>query len=217
MLDPEDPDSPHLEGVQPTWGDLPYGCELLRSLWEADQPVEETLEEVRSAGKQNKTDQLISLFGPRKLGLLDANSSLTADGIWLAANYATPDQRRLQEDSTIGVKDTLSSTEQALFGMRLFRLDWLPMLATLHLLATESIETKETKTRAEDFRRRVSHLSGYQQVNSINSWKKKVQAHLDWMGHLDLSYVDSHGTFDLTRFGYQLHSGLQGQYPTDWS
>jgi hypothetical protein len=195
---------------------LPYGCEILNSLWNTNQPVEETLEDIRSTGKRNKTDQLISLFGPQKLALLDANTSLTADGIWLAANFAAPDQRRLQEGSVIGVKDTLSGTEQALFGMRLFRFDWLPMLATLNLLATESIETKETETRAEAFKRRVGHLSGYQRVNSINSWKKKVQAHLDWMQHLDLSYVDSHGTLDLTRFGHQLHNGLQDQYPEGW-
>lgn len=216
MLDPDDPDSPHLRGVQPTWGDLPYGCEILNSLWEADQSVEDTLEEVRSAGKRSKTNQLISLFGPEKLGFLDDNNCLAADGMWLSANFAAPDQRRLQNGSSIGVKDTLSSTEQALFGMRLFRLDWLPMLATLNLLATESIDTTETEARAQGFRSRVDHLSGYQRVNSVNSWKKKVQAHLDWMQHLDVSYVDSHGMLDLTGFGQRLHRGLQEQYPSDW-
>jgi hypothetical protein len=37
MYDPEEPDSPHLSGAQPTWGDLPYACEVLHAHWEASE------------------------------------------------------------------------------------------------------------------------------------------------------------------------------------
>lgn len=123
---------------------------------------------------------------------------------------------RLDGELGVGIKDTLSPTEQALFGLLFFQRDWLPMLATINILATETVSTGETEARAQAFEQRVDHLEGYQSVNSINSWKKKVQAHLSWARHLDIAYKDAQNSLQLTGFGQRLHERLRRNYHPDW-
>lgn len=216
MYDPTATNSPHLSGAQPTWGDLPYICELLHKYWTVDNAPEEVTSRLISRGKENKIKQIRTLCSQEKLGLLHKDGSLSPTGIWIAQSFEEPSQQGLQDDLAIGTKDTLSSAEQALFGMILFDRDWLPMLATINLLATERVSTTETEARAQAFEQRISHLKGYQKVNSVNSWKKKAQAHFSWADSLDIAYEDAQASLQLTGFGHRLHKHLQDGYHPDW-
>lgn len=217
MHDPTAPDSPHLTGAQPTWGDLPYACELIVEYWEAkDLAPNEVAECLESQGEPNKVRQLLTLFSWEKLGILTETDGLAPNGIWLAYNFEPPTQQGLDGTAGLGSKQTLSPTEQALFQMLLFKRNWLPMLATINQLATEAVSRGETDRRAGDFRNRVGHLKGYQQVESINSWKKKAQAHFKWARYLDLAYENPQDQLELTGFGQQLHEHLYQHYHPEW-
>jgi hypothetical protein len=217
MYDPTASDSPHLSGAQPTWGDIPYACELVKAHWDQSRTTEDdVVDQVIANGEKNKINQIMTLLGPNKLGLLSENSEVSPQGMWLARNFEPPSQKGIDGQTGIGVKKTLSPIEQSLFGSLLFERNWVPMLATINLLVTESVESAETEARAKEFQNRIEHLNGYQNVESINSWKKKVQAHLSWVLHLDIAYETSHGEIDLTRFGQQIHENIRGLYHPNW-
>lgn len=217
MFDPEAADSPHLSGAQPTWGDLPYACELLNTHWEATEAsTAEVTERLAAEGEQNKVNQMMTLLGPDKLHLLTEKGALSPQGMWLARNFEPANQQGLAGQPGLGAKETLSITEQAVFGQLLFERDWVPMLATINLLATTTVEDTETDARADGFRDRVDHLDGYRNVESINSWKKKAQAHLSWALHLDIAYETSHGELELTGFGQQVHECVRPDYHSGW-
>lgn len=217
MYDPTASDSPHLSGAQPTWGDLPYACELLHAHWEATgESKQKTTDQLASGGERNKVNQLMTLLGPEKLCLLSEHESLTPQAMWLARNFEPANQQGLDGQPGLGAKETLSPTEQAVFGQLLFERNWVPMLATVNLLATTTVADTETDDRAEGFRNRVAHLDGYRNVESINSWKKKAQAHLAWTLHLNIAYEASHGELELTGFGQQVHENVHPDYHPDW-
>jgi hypothetical protein len=217
MYDPEAINSPHLSGAQPTWGDLPYACEILNAHWEAaDESPEEVSERLASEGHRNKVNQLMTLLGPEKLRLITERGTLSPQGMWLARDYEEADQQGLDGEPGLGAKRTLSQTEQSFFGQLLFERNWVPMLATVNLLATTTVADTETDARAEGFRDRIDHLEGYQNVESINSWKKKAQAHLSWALHLDLAYENSRRELELTGFGHQVHESVRPDYHPDW-
>jgi hypothetical protein len=216
MYDPEASDSPHLSGAQPTWGDLPYACQMLTNYWKSDgKSKEEITQRLKSDGEESKVGQLLTLLGEEKLGLIRNDGSLSPNGIWIADNFEPPSQQGINTTPGIGTKEVLSATEQSLLRMLLFDRNWLPMLATINMLAEEDISSKETKERAEEFSQRVGHLDGYQNVNSINSWKKKVQAHLAWAMHLDFAY-ETHNSLKITGFGQQVHESVESNYHPDW-
>jgi hypothetical protein len=218
MYDPEATDSPHLSGAQPTWGDLPYACELLNAYWEAtEESTAEVSDRLAAEGKRNKVNQLTTLLGPEKLRLLTEQGALSPQGMWLARNFEPANQQGLDGEPGLGAKKSLSQTEQAIFGQLLFERNWVPMLATVNLLATTSVADTETSARAEGFRDRINHLDGYQNVESINSWKKKAQAHLSWALHLDLAYETSRGGLELTGFGQKVHERVGSDYHPEWS
>ncbi|WP_302081061.1 hypothetical protein [Salinibaculum rarum] len=217
MYDPTASDSPHLSGAQPTWGDLPYACELVKAHWDRSGETEEDIiEQVAIDAEQTKPSQIRTFLGSNKLGLLGEDGSLRPQGMWLARNFESPSQQGLDGEPNVGAKETLSPVEQSLFGSLLFERNWVPMLATVNLLATEPVADTETEVRAEKFQMRIEHLDGYRNVDSINAWKKKVQAHLAWALHLDLAYETSHNELNTTGFGQQVHENLQTLYHPEW-
>lgn len=217
MHDPTISDSPHLAGAQPTWGDLPYACEILNAHEEAtNDSKSEVSARLASEGEQNKVNQLMTLLGPDKLRLLTEDRTLSLQGLWLTRHFEPANQQGLDGQPGLGAKENLSPTEQAVFGQLLFERNWLPMLATVNLLATATVADTETTDRAEKFKDRVEHLDGYKNVNSINSWKKKAQTHLSWALHLGLAYQNPRDEIELTGFGRQVHERLRQDYHPNW-
>lgn len=217
MYDPTASDSPHLSGAQPTWGDLTYACELLNAHWDAtEESKEEVSVRLASEGERNKVNQLMTLLGPEKLRLLTEDRTLSLQGLWLTRHFEPANQQGIDGQPGLGAKETLSSTEQTVFGQLLFERNWVPMLATVNLLATTTVADTETDDRAEGFRDRTNHLDGYQNVKSINSWKKKAQAHLSWVLHLGLADQTRHSELDLTDFGRQVHERVRPDYHPEW-
>lgn len=218
MYDPEAPNSPHLSGAQPVWGDLPYLCEVLNEHWEAsdESTTEVTDRLISESNRQNKINQSMTLLGAEKLRLLTEQGNLNPQGMWLARNFEPADQQGLDGESGLGTKKSLSQTEQAVFGELLFERDWLPMLATVNLLATTTVADTETTARAENFRDRVNHLDGYDSVESVNSWKKKAQAHLAWASHLDIAYESDRDELKLTGYGQKVHESVRPDYHPEW-
>jgi len=217
MYDAIASDSPHLAGIQPDWRDLPHLCEVIHVFWKSrDKTEAEIREQLLSQGTPNKVKNQIRLLSEDKLDLVE-EGSLTPDGIWLANRFSNPTQQRLTtEDSvSIGAKEQLNEAEQSLLQSILFRKDWLPMLATINQLLTNSTSIKETDTRATEFRKRVDHLSGYSNVNSINSWKKKTQAHFTWAKYLGLATI-SDGMYQPTPLTRDIDDSLRQHYHPDW-
>ncbi len=170
--DPKASDSPHIGGVQPTWGDLAYACELIKPYHQMpDRPAADIKSELADRGKETKVDQQHRFL--ELLGILDAEEGLLPSGIWLAEHFETPNQTTLSSGIQLDVKLSLSPEEQGIWKTVLFEQNWLPMIAIINQLATTRTEATETESRAEAFRDRVEHLDSYQPVNSINSWRKK--------------------------------------------
>lgn len=218
MYDPTASDSPHLSGIQPDWRDLPHLCEIVHIFWQFhDENEDEIHDQLISKGTPNKVKHQLRFLSEDKLGLVDDDGNLTPDGIWLANQFSRPTQQRLtlSEGVSIGAKKELNEIEQSLLQSILFRKDWLPMLATINQLLTESISVKETDTRATEFRKRVNHLSGYSNVSSINSWKKKAQAHFTWAEALGLA-IESDGMYEATGFAHSVNDRLRHHYHPNW-
>jgi hypothetical protein len=217
VYDPIVPDSPHLRGAQPTWSDLPFACELLRYRWlNPDQTLETYRNDLEKRGKPNKVSQQLALLGSEKLGLLDSKGELTPSGIWIANQFEPADQSSLSQEPSFGRKRKLTSGERAIWQTILFQQDWVPMLAITNQIAMTTVSQKETDKRATDFRNRVEHLRGYQSVNSINSWKKKVQVHLQWAMYLGIAEQTSQGDYEPTPFAQELHKRFKQHYHPDW-
>jgi ribosomal protein L17 len=217
MYDPTDSDSPHLGGIQPDWRDLPHLCEVVHVYWQFhDESHDEIRDRLLSKGTPNKVKHQLRLLSEGKLGII-REGELTPDAIWLANRFSRPTQQRLTagEGATIGAKEQLNESEQSLLQSILFRKDWLPMLATINQLLTESTSIKETDTRATAFRKRVDHLAGYANVNSINSWKKKAQAHFTWAKYLGLA-TESNRVYEPTALARDIDSHLRRHYHPDW-
>jgi len=217
MYDPTAPDSPHLGGIQPDWRDLPHLCEVIHIFWQFnDETEDEIRERLLSKGTPNKIKHQLRFLSEDKLGLVE-EGSLTPDAVWLANRFSRPTQQRLTagEGAAIGAKEKLNESEQSLLQSILFRKDWLPMLATINQLLTESTSTKETDTRATEFRKRVEHLSGYAGVNSINSWKKKAQAHFTWAEYLGLA-MESSGVYEPTALARDVDNSFRQYYHPNW-
>lgn len=216
MYDPASPDSPHIGGAQPTWGNLPFAIELVHAYWQNPDDDPETVEDDLLQNTTQTTLGQVRNF-LTKADVVDDDHRLLPNGIWLAEVYEEPDQTTLGDSDTvqIGTKHDLTPAEQAVFKAVLFEKDWLPMLATVNQLATESVSEKETDARAEGFQVRVEHLDKYQSVNKLNSWKKKAQTHYHWVQELDIAMVRD-GQIQLTEDGRTLHRQLIRHYHPDW-
>lgn len=213
--DPTTPTSPHLGGIQPTWRDLPLACELIQALYRADKPPSVIHNRFASKAGENKLDQLANFL--TKVGLLFDNDRVAPTGVSLAELYVTPSQSTFSETLDPGVKGDLAPREQAFWKAILFERNWTPMLATVNLLATHPVTATETESRAEAFRNRVDHLDKYQNYSSINTWKKKAQAHFEWCVHVGLaSHAAGRDQLTLTDAGTALHERLQLTYHPDW-
>ena len=217
MHDPTATDTPHLSGIQPDWRDLPHLCEVIHAFWQFRNETEgEIRERLLSKGTPNKIKDQLRLLSPDKLDIIN-KGELTPDAIWLANRFSCPAQQRLTagEGVSLGAKEQLNESEQSLLQSILFREDWLPMLATVNQIHTESPSIKETDARATDFRKRIEHLDGYVAVNSINSWKKKTQAHFKWAEYIGLATV-SDGAYEPTPLGRDVDASLRQHYHPDW-
>lgn len=217
MHDPTASDSPHFGGIQPDWRDLPHLCEVIHVFSHFHNESEDEIRErLLSKGTPNKVKHQLRFLSGDKLGLIE-DGGLTPDAIWLANRFTRPTQQRLTagEGASIGSKEQLNESEQSLLQSILFRKDWLPMLATINQLLTESTSIKETDTRATEFRKRVDHLSGYADVNSINSWKKKAQAHFTWAEYLGLA-TESDSIYEPTALARDVDDNLRQHYHPDW-
>jgi len=216
MYDPVSPDSPHISGAQPTWGNLPFASELVHAYWQNPDDDPETVE---NRLLQNTTQTTLGQVRNflTKADVVDDDHRLLPNGIWLAEVYAEPDQTTLDDSESvqIGTKHDLAPAEQAVLKAVLFEQDWLPMLATVNQIAIESVSEKETDARAEGFQDRVEHLDKYQSVNKLNSWKKKAQTHYHWVQELDIAMVRD-GQIQLTEDGRTLHRQLICHYHPDW-
>lgn len=216
---PDSADSPHLGGVQAPWGDLPYLCEMLQWFYRREDDPEAIHDEIVQAGEEteNKINQLFTLS--KKLGLLSENDyHLLPNGVWIAESFEESKQETFghpKSSPPLGAKTSLSPQEQSVYKAILFERDWLPMLATVHQVATTSIPDKDRDQRAKDFRDRIGHLSDYQEVNSLESWGHKLKAHLQWLEKLELARIEN-GEYQLADRGESLHERLKPHYPSDW-
>jgi len=217
MYDPTATDSPHLGGIQPDWRDLPHLCEIVYFFYQFHNETEDEIRErLLSKGTPNKIKNQLRFLSSDKLGIID-EGGLTPDAIWLANRFSRPTQQRLTagEKVSLGAKEQLNKSEQSLLQTMIFREDWLPMLATINQLHTESPSAKETDTRATEFRKRVDHLDGYAAVSSINSWKKKAQAHFRWAEYIGLA-TNSGGVYEPTALARDVDARLRKHYHPDW-
>jgi|AntDeeMetagen134_2_1112570.scaffolds.fasta_scaffold00270_10 ribosomal protein L17 len=217
MYDATATDSPHLAGIQPDWRDLPQLCEIIHVFWQSqDQTEDEIRDQLLSHGTPNKVENQLRLLSEDKLNLLE-EGNMTPDAIWLANRFSRPTQQRLTPEETvaIGAKEQLNEAEQSLLQSIFFRKNWLPMLATINQLLTNTTSIKETDTRATEFRKRVDHLSGYANVKSVNSWKKKAQAHFSWAEDLGLAAV-SNNMYEPTALTRDIDRSLRQHYHPDW-
>lgn len=216
MYDPETPDSPHIGGAQPTWGDLPFASELVHAYWQNTDTGPETVEErLLESTTQTTLGQVCNFL--TKADIIDGDHRLLPNGVWLAEVFDKPSQTTLGDTDSvqIGTKQDLAPAERAVFKAVLFEKDWLPMLATVNQLATEPVSDKETDDRAKDFKDRVEHLNKYRSVNKLNSWKKKAQTHYHWARELDIATIKD-GQIRLTEEGRAVHRHLTDRYHPDW-
>lgn len=212
---PSATESPHLGGIQPTWRDLPYACELVYAIHKLDTDSFEdiTTEFVENNGK-SKTEQTLNFLG--KLGIIGDDGVLLPNGVFLADAYTPAEQETLGREIQPGVKSCLSTSEQAFWKTLLFERDWLPMLATVNIVATREVSTSETESRAKEFKKRLNHLNEYQDYESINTWKKKAQTHFGWLEYIGLAESNERDQYTLTEGGWDLHNHVHEQYHPDW-
>lgn len=213
--DPSDRDSSHLGGIQPTWGDLPYACELIKPFYDRpDRPFSDTRDLLVDNGQETKVRQILNFLN--KLDVVNEEYGLLPNGVWLAEAYQEPDQMTFESSMALGLKTELSPRESSVFKSILFDGNWLPMIATINQLATSSVSTKETSKRAEEFKDRLNHLAEYENYESINTWKKKAQTHFQWMEGLHLAETNKYDELQLTDSGEFLHQQLQSCYRANW-
>lgn len=215
-----DSEAPHLGKGQPPWGDLPYLSEMLHWFAVRDDPSPEIRDEIRNttSNQERKVNQLFNLS--RKLGLFSREEyRLLPSGHALTRVYDPPNQDTLTDGDTaataVGLKSELAPAEQAVYQTVLFERDWVPMVATLHLIVTAEVSAKERHDRAAAYQDRVEHLEKYQDVNSPATWQAKLKPHLDWFVHLDLA-TEVNGEIQITSEGRQLYEQLTPYYPADW-
>jgi len=215
-IDPSASDSPHIKGPQPLHSDLPFACEILtlraKRPHEPWKEIRETLIEVAS---KNKVGEVSSIL--RKLGCLGGpDDNLTGAGATIAGVFQRPNS---DSDTVppIDTKESLTSTEQALFQSLLLEHNPVPMLAVLHQVETESVSCGNSSERASGFIRRVQHLENYEPTWTENTKQTKSEVHFDWAEHINwIVPAGNSDRFELTSKGRQLRKQLGHLQPEDW-
>ncbi|WP_256391497.1 hypothetical protein [Natronoarchaeum rubrum] len=202
----------NLETVQPDWDDLPLACELLE-LRRREQNVDLRTSSFNGGVVGSRKVQHVT----RLLELLDLldEGELTERGQWLTEVY----EPALQQSHSgaklgIGVKDSLSCTEQLLLWMVIFYEHRLPMLAVLHQLSAETVPTTQDSRAAQRFGERIGHL--YPDVNSDSSWVPRAKVHYKWLVHLDLAKIRS-SSYVLTAIGDSVFEQVESECPDQWN
>lgn len=208
------PSSPHFRGVQPSWRDLNFTTELLHYIWVSSKDMEYIQKQLGPKVGKSKLENSIRFL--RRCGLLADDDELTLTGIWLADEFR-PATTTIRSDQTLlNEKSRLSDAEITILREVLFRKNTVPMIATIHQLATTEVSDKETKERAEGFLSRTSYLNEYSSSWSIGTKKKKAQAHFEWVKQLDLATRTRDDHIELTPTGKTVHQRLKDSYPSDW-
>ena len=152
----------------------------------------------------------------RLLELLDVldGGELTERGRWLTEAY----EPALQQSHSgaklgVGLKDSLSCTEQVLLWMVLFHEHRLPMLAVLHQLTAETVPTTQDPAAAQRFGERIGHL--YPDVDSDSSWVPRAKVHYKWLVHVGLAKVRSN-SYVLTAIGDSVFEQVGVECPDQW-
>jgi hypothetical protein len=147
------------------------------------------------------------------LDLLD-EGELTERGRWLTEAY----EPALQQSHSgaklgVGVKGSLSCTEQVLLWMVIFHEHRLPVLGVLHQLTVETVPTTQDSSAAQRFGERIDHL--YPDVDSESSWVPRAKVHYKWLVHLDLAKIRSK-SYVLTAIGDSVFKQVEAQCPDQW-
>lgn len=207
--------SPHLGAIQPTWRDLPFACEVVKTIYEnRNDDYDKIRHDFIEVSGKSKIDQMNNFL--EKVGVIDSADELLPNGVFLAEVYSPASQETLGESIQPGVKTDLAPAEQTFWRTLLFERNWTPMLATLNIVATCVVSTQETESRAEAFQERCNHLDKYQSFESINTWKKKSQTHFGWLEKTGIARKDERDHLELTESGKRLHEQIRDHYHSDW-
>lgn len=202
----------YLGTVQPDWDDLPLACELLELRQRVPSGDLRVLALKRGTVGSKKTQHVIRLL--KVLDLLNENE-LTDRGRWLAEAYE-PSVQRSQPSAKlgIGVKTSLSSTEQMLLWIVIYYEHYLPMLAALHQLSVEKVPVTQDSRAAQLFADRIDHL--YPDVDSDRSWVPRAKVHYKWLVHLGLAKVRPN-RYVLTTVGKEVFEQVETDCPDEWN
>lgn len=215
-IDPSAPDSPHIKGPQPLHSDLPFACEVLALRAERPQePWQEIRDMLLDVASKNKVEEVSSIL--RKLGCLgDPDNNLTGPGATIAGVFRRPDSNT---DSVppIDTKESLTSTEQALFQSLLLEHNLIPMLAVLNQVETESVSCGNSSDRTSGFITRVQHLENYDSTWKENTKQTKTEVHFEWAEHIGWIVPAGKGDhYELTVTGRQVRKQLDRFQLEDW-
>lgn len=201
----------YLDTVQPDWDDLPLACELLELRCREPDGDLQALAQNRGAVGSSKIKGVFRLL--EALDLLD-EGDLTNRGRWLAVSYE-PATQQSQRGSRlgIGVKASLSSTEQLLLWMAIYYEHRLPMLAALHQLSMENVPVTQDSPAAQRLGERIGYL--YPDVDSAKSWVPRAKVHYRWLVHLGLAKTRSN-KYVLTAVGEGFFARVGGDCPNEW-
>jgi len=216
-VDPSSPDSPHIEGLQPSHCELPFACVVLALRAERPQdPWQDIRDTLHEHASENKVDEVASIL--RKLGCLaDPDDTLTGSGATIAGVF---EQSELDGEnmSWINKKEALTSIERALFQSLLLEHDPIPMLAVLNQVETESVACGNSDARTAGFIDRVGYLANYDRTWKENTKETKTEVHFDWAEHLDWVVPAGSGNrYELTSTGRELRKQLDHLRPEEWT
>lgn len=201
----------HLDTVQPEWEHLPLACELVKLRRREPENALQNLAPAKDYNHPHQIKGVIRLL--RKLELIDGGE-LTERGKWLSETYISPDQRsQLGRELGVGVKKSLSATEQLLLWMVIFHKHRFPMLAVLHQVAVEPVPEKQALVPAERLAERIDYL--YPEVESVHSWKPRAKVHYKWLMHLGLAKVRAR-KYTLTPTGQGVFKQVEPYCPDEW-
>lgn len=203
--------SRYLETIQPDWDDLPLACELLEL--QRRESTDSLRDLALTRGNVNRVKIQHNLNLLNKLSFLE-DGELTERGRILASSYEKSEQT-IQPDAefTIGLKSSLSDTEQFLLWMVIYHEHSLPMKATLHQLSTERVTTAQDLSTAQGLRDRIGHL--YPTVNSDHSWIPRAKVHYLWLKNLGLARTQA-GKYVPSSSGEGVFEMIREECPGEW-
>lgn len=115
---------------------------------------------------------------------------------------------------TIGLKSSLSDTEQFLLWMVIYHEHTFPMKATLHQLSTERVTTGQDLSTAKRLGDRIEHL--YPTVDSDHSWIPRAKVHYLWLKNLGLAEIHAK-KYILSSSGERVFERIREECPDKWN